>query len=36
MFFAFMKPKKSLNYYNKNFRDEYRNSWINNIKEYTP
>ena len=33
---AFMKPKKPLNHFNKEFRDGYRRAWINNIKDYSP
>lgn len=33
---SFMKPKKSLYHFNKDFRTGYRNAWINNIKDYTP
>ncbi len=36
---SFMKPKKTkkpLYHFNEEFRNGYRNSWINNIKDYTP
>lgn len=36
LFISFMRPKKPLYHFNKDFRNGYRNAWINNIKDYTP
>jgi len=32
----FLKTKKSPIHFNKEFKDGYKNLWINNIKDYTP
>jgi hypothetical protein len=33
---SFFRLKKPLHHFNKNFRNGYKNKWINDIKNYNP